>query len=210
VDNGLLETWDVRDLDGLYTLQLSVVDWNNFYRQSTIQVTVDNVAPGIEITYPVTQQLYIMEKDEWVSIQAQATDNFSMRKVEFYLDDEMLTYDTVSPYNQRWTIVMTTTVEQDEALRKLLTENVPVEQFPAPYSTAEDPILEVTNSITVPHTIHVEAVDAAGNRTKSEPVLIYVIHEQEEEEETAEATLGMYNGTRWSLVRREEYPAVPT
>jgi 1A family penicillin-binding protein len=209
VDNGLLETWDVRDLDGLYTLQLSVVDWNNFYRQSTIQVTVDNVAPSIEITYPVTEQLYIMEKDEWVSIQAQAMDNFSMRKVEFYLDDEMLTYDTVSPYNQRWTIVMTTTVEQDAALRKLLTDNVPIEQFPAQYSTTEDPILEVTNSITVPHTIHVEAVDAAGNRTKSEPVLIYVIHEQEEEEETAGATRGMYTENKWAFVRREEDLAVP-
>jgi 1A family penicillin-binding protein len=204
VDNGLLETWDVRDLDGLYTLQLSVVDWNNSYRQSSIQVTVDNVAPAIEITYPVTQQLYTMETDEWVSIQAQATDNFSMRKVEFYLDDEMLTYDTVSPYNQRWTIVMTTTVEQDAALRKLLTENVPVEQFPAPYSTAEDPILEVTNSITVPHTIHVEAVDAAGNRTKSEPVLIYVVHKQEEKQETAEAMQGTYTDTRWASVRREQ------
>jgi hypothetical protein len=103
---------------------------------------------------------------------------------------------------------MTTTVEQDAALRKLLTENVPIEQFPAQYSTAEDPILEVTNSITVPHTIHVEAVDAAGNRTKSEPLLIYVIHEQEEEE-AAEATRGMYYETRWAFVRREEDLAVP-
>jgi hypothetical protein len=101
-------------------------------------------------------------------------------------------------------------VEQDEALRKLLTENVPVEQFPAPYSTAEDPMLEVTNSITVPHTIHVEAVDAAGNRTKSEPVMIYVIHEQEKEEVAPEVTGEAYNDTRWAFVHREEGLAVPT
>jgi hypothetical protein len=210
VDGGLLETWDVRGLDGLYTLQLSVVDWNGFYRQSTIQVTVDNAAPSIEITYPITQQLYVMEEDEWVSIQAQAADNFSMDRVEFYFDKEMLTYDTVSPYNQRWTIVMTTTVEQDAALRKLLAESVPVEQFPAPYSSAEDPVLEVTNSITVPHTIYVEAVDAAGNRTKSEELMIYVVHKQEEEEDTAQANWDLYDERSWALARRENELAVPT
>ena len=197
VDNGPLEIWDVRELDGLYTLQLSTVDWNNHYRQSTIQVTVDNVAPSIEITYPITEQLYVMEKDEWVSIQAQATDNFSMDKVEFYFDDEMLTYDTVSPYNQRWTIVMTTTLEEDAELRKPLID-----------ATEEIPIT-VTNSITVPHTIHVEAVDAAGNRTKSEEVMIFVIHEEEdEEEETAEALRDVWLRGAWAFVRREEEIAV--
>lgn len=204
VDNGLLETWDVRDLDGLITLQLSAVDWNNSYRQSTIQVTVDNEAPTIEITYPITEQLYVMEEDEWVSIQAQAVDNFSMDRVEFFFDDEMLTYDTVSPYNQRWTIVMTTTVEKDADLRKLLEEEIPVEEFPAQYADSEDPILEVTNSITVPHTIWVEAVDAAGNRTKSEEIMIYVIHKQEEEEETAESIPEMALGVPWAFVYREE------
>ncbi|HEM61315.1 MAG TPA: PBP1A family penicillin-binding protein, partial [Chloroflexi bacterium] len=203
VDNGLLETWDVRGLDGLYTLQLSVVDWSGFYRQSTIQVTVDNVAPSVEVTYPVTDQVYVMEQEEWVSIQALATDNFSMDKVEFYLDDELLTYDTVSPYNQRWTIVMTTTLEQDAALRKLLEDNVPPEQFPAPYRSAEDPILELTNAITVPHTIHVEAIDAAGNRTKSEEVRIYVVHKQEDQEETAQARGGTSAPSEWALARRE-------
>jgi hypothetical protein len=69
-------------------------------------------------------------------------------------------------------------------------------------------MLEVTNSITVPHTIHVEAVDAAGNRTKSEPVMIYVIHEQKEEEDTAEGVQGMNAQTRWEFVRREEDLAV--
>ena len=229
VDNGLLETWDVRDLDGLYTLQLSVVDWNSFYRQSTIQVTVDNVAPTIEITYPITEQLYVMETDEWVSFQAQATDNFSMDRVEFFFDDEMLTYDTVSPYNQRWTIVMTTTLEQDAALRKLIAEEVPVEEWPpnvlpieesppddlstdeppTPEDLAEDLILRATIAITVPHTIYVEAVDAAGNRTKSEEVLIYIVHEQEEEEEeTAEVIPDGHLERRWGFVRREGELAV--
>jgi 1A family penicillin-binding protein len=197
VDNGLLETWDVRGLDGLYTLQLSVVDSNNFYRQSTIQVTVDNISPTVEVTYPITEQLYVMEDDEWVSIQAQALDNFSMDRVEFYFDDELLTYDTVSPFNQRWTIVMTTTLAQDTALREQL------EQL------TEEPPLELTNSITVPHTIHVVAIDAAGNRMKSEEVQIYVVHKQEEEEQPETAWWDMSTPGRWAFVRREDEVPAP-
>jgi len=189
VDNGLLEIWDVSQLDGLHTLQLSVVDWNNNYRQATIQVTIDNISPTVEITYPITGQLYVMEDDEWVSIQAQAMDNFSMKKVEFYLDDELLTYDTVSPYNQRWTIVMTTTLEEDRALREMLTEDSPI---------------TLTNSITVPHTIHVVAVDAAGNRMKSEEVVIYVVHKQEEEEEAQRGDWDLWIEGRWAFIRRED------
>ena len=189
VDNGLLEIWDVRQLDGLHTLQLSAVDWNNNYRQASIQVTVDNISPTLEITYPITEQLYVMEDDEWVSIQAQAMDNFSMNKVEFYLDGEMLTYDTVSPYNQRWTIVMTTTVEEDAALRQMITETSPI---------------TLTNPITVPHTIHAVAVDAAGNRMKSEEVLIYVVHKQEEEEEAARWDWDLGIEGRWAFIPRRE------
>ena len=189
VDQGPLETWDVRGLDGLYTLQLSVVDYHNYYRQNTIQVTVDNISPTVEITYPITEQLYVMEDDEWVSIQAQAIDNFSMNKVEFHLDDQLLTYDTVSPYNQRWTIVMSTTLEQDAALRETLTEDTPI---------------TVTESITVPHTIHVVAVDAAGNRMKSEEVLIYVVHKQEEKETAQRGFQDVWPEGRWVYVRRDE------
>jgi hypothetical protein len=65
----------------------------------------------------------------------------------------------------------------------------------------------VTNSITVPHTIRVEAVDAAGNRTKSEDVMIFVVHQQEEEK-TSEAPQGALPENRWAFVVREEELAV--
>jgi hypothetical protein len=110
-----------------------------------------------------------------------------MDRVEFYLDDELLTYDTVSPFNQRWTIVMTTTVEEDAALRKTITDTSPI---------------TITNSITVPHKIHVVAVDAAGNRMESEEVLIYIIHKQEEE--TEETSWDVWTEERWAFVRRED------
>lgn len=106
VDHGLLEMWDASGLNGLYTLQLTVVRNDDSYEQASIQVTVDNTPPEVEITYPPDNALYVMEDDEWVSIQAEAQDNFSIDRVEFYLDDNLLSYDTVSPYNQKWTITM--------------------------------------------------------------------------------------------------------
>jgi len=131
-------------LNGLYTLQLTVVRNDDSYEQASIQVTVDNTPPEVEITYPPDGALYVMEDDEWVSIQAEAWDNFSIERVEFYLDDRLLSYDTVSPYNQKWTITMGSAARET-------------------------------------HTIHVVAVDAAGNRTESERVKINVIPKKEEQ-----------------------------
>lgn len=143
VDHGLLEMWDTSGLNGLYTLQLTVVRNDDNYEQASVQVTVDNTPPEVEITYPPDGAEYVMEEDEWVSIQAEARDNLSIERVEFYLDDNLLSYDTVSPYNQKWTITAMGT-----------------------------------------HTIHVIAIDAAGNRTESEKIKISVIPKKEEQPAT--------------------------
>jgi len=156
VDHGLLEVWDISGLNGLYTLQLTVVRNDDSYEQASIQVTVDNTPPEVEITYPPDDALYVMEDDEWVSIQAEAQDNFSIERVEFYLDDNLLSYDTVSPYNQKWTITATET-----------------------------------------HTIHVVAVDAAGNRTESEKVKIKVISKRAEQPRIGESFWGDREGERF-------------
>ena len=109
VTNSPLEYWDVSGLDGLYTLQLSVVDGGGNYRKATIQVTVDNTPPAVKLIYPYNGHTYVMEYDEYVNIQADAVDNFSMDRVEFYLDDNLLSYSTVPPYNTKWTIAMSDT-----------------------------------------------------------------------------------------------------
>ena len=59
VDNGPLEFWDIMGLeDGLYSLQLTVVDRSQGFRQSTIQVTLDTISPTLELNYP----------DEWFDL----------------------------------------------------------------------------------------------------------------------------------------------
>jgi len=102
---GQLELWDASGLDGLYTLQLSVVKRDGSYQQAAIQVTVDNTPPTVKLIYPYDGAVYVMEEDEYVNIQAEAVDNYSMDRVEYYLDGELLGYSTVPPYNTKWNIV---------------------------------------------------------------------------------------------------------
>jgi membrane peptidoglycan carboxypeptidase len=110
VNGGLMEYWDVADLDGLYTLRLTVVGNDDSIRQDVIQVTVDNTPPSMEMNHPKDGMVFVKEDDEWINIQATAGDNVSMDRVEFFVDNRELATSTVSPYNKSWTIVMSDTI----------------------------------------------------------------------------------------------------
>jgi len=204
VDNAPLEFWDVTGLDGLYTLRLTVVEHNQQIHEYATQVTVDNAPPQVTISYPEEGQVYVMEDDEWLSTQADAMDNFSMDRVDFYLDNRLLGTTTVPPYNKRWTIVMSDTVPslppgtvitstemiinpdgslgtQVITLTEVITgENGLVAQF---FHDGRGLMINDSGRYTETHLIHVIAFDAAGNEVESEPVRVFVIHKEEEEEE---------------------------
>jgi len=105
VDHGVLEFWDVSGLDGLYSLRLSVVDHSMALREATIQVTVDNISPTLDLTYPENGAVYELGYDEWVNINAEVRD-YSIARVEFYVDDgpEPFAVRAVAPFNINWTI----------------------------------------------------------------------------------------------------------
>ncbi|MBN1177723.1 MAG: transglycosylase domain-containing protein [Anaerolineae bacterium] len=106
VDNNLLEYWDLTGLDGLYSLQLSVVDHNQGVRQVTVQVTVDSEPPEIDLSYPVNNSAYVYGQDEWVNINADVFDNYSIGRVEFFRNNEPEPFAvrSVLPYNVNWPI----------------------------------------------------------------------------------------------------------
>jgi hypothetical protein len=110
VDNAPLEFWDISGLeDGLYSLQLTVVDRNQGFRQSTIQVTIDTVSPTLDLNYPTNGTNYVYGDDEWATINAEVFDNLSMDRVEFFLEGgpappEPFAVRNVAPFNVRWTI----------------------------------------------------------------------------------------------------------
>ncbi len=115
VDNGPLEFWDIAGLqDGLYSLQLTAVDHSQAFRQHTIQVTIDTISPTLELNYPEDGDVYTYSDDEWVTVNAEVTDNLSLDRVEFFVEGgppppegealQPFAVRNVAPFNVRWTI----------------------------------------------------------------------------------------------------------
>lgn len=105
VSNGILEYLDTESLqEGLYTLQLTVLYNDGTAERNTIQVTIDKTPPEVAITYPTPGQEYVLGDDEWVNIQADAKDNFAMKRVDFYVDGERFASSDLAPFNKKWTL----------------------------------------------------------------------------------------------------------
>lgn len=146
VDYGLLENWDTTGLDGLYSLRLQVFGHTGEVRETTIQVTVDNIAPTIHLNYPTEGSQYMRGYHEWVNINAEVQD-YSMDRVEFYAyaggkeaqphDLQPFAVRRVAPFNVNWTLSSSTSLGS--------------------------------------HTFYLIAVDAAGNETKSNLVTVRVV-----------------------------------
>ncbi len=81
-----LATWDTSDLNGLYAVQLQVVRTDQRVDTAVTQVTVDNTAPTVSISYPQEGDTLDYATNRQITIQAQAADNLSLATVEFYVD----------------------------------------------------------------------------------------------------------------------------
>jgi membrane peptidoglycan carboxypeptidase len=103
--NDVLGVWDVSGLDGLYTLLLTVQREDGSFSETSVPVTVDNTPPTVAIRFPVPNQS-IFTDDEWVVVQAQAQDDVSLDRVEFYVDNagQPFATSTVPPFTEKWTI----------------------------------------------------------------------------------------------------------
>jgi len=222
VDNNVLEYWDVSQMpDGLYSLELDVVEGNGNYRSARIQVIVDNKPPKVEIIHPLEGAVYTLESDEWVNIQVDALDNYAMDRVEFYVDGQQIGYSTVAPFTKKWTIAMTNTVPSlihDPLVISSTAVITTAELYIEAQTLFDGRMITVTRSITdmhvitatsafttgygvisdtggytETHLIHAIGFDAAGNKTESEKVRIYTIHKPKEEkkETPTPAPVGM-------------------
>lgn len=104
-ENEPLATWDVSELNGLHTLLLTVFRNDGSFSEVTTHVTIDNTPPEATIVFPLPNQ-QIFTDEEWVIIQAQASDDLSIDRVEFYADSAAVPFaiSTVPPFTERWTI----------------------------------------------------------------------------------------------------------
>ncbi len=181
VQNNVLQQLDTKAFaDGPYTLRLTV-NRSDGQRVTTIPITIDNTPPTIVLSEPKPDQLYVMEEDEQINMNALVSDNLSVDRVVFYIDGKGTFTSTVAPYNERWDIEM----------RDL---NSAAGGFPWPAFESDDPDIQpgtvadfgdgfqaiVTNGgvYLEGHETKAIAYDAAGNSAESSPVRVYVRHEK--------------------------------
>jgi penicillin-binding protein 1C len=222
VDNNVLEFWDVRGLqDGLYTLQLTVVDHSQNFRRATSYVTVDNTPPEAAVGYPWPGRIYELEAaDEWANLTAEVSDNVQIDQVEFYLDDELVDFSVVEPYGVKWVLEMKDVkidpnMETVYETRPITNPDGTVVMEPISVTwvavsadgetvtqTWESGFMAIQSgeAYTESHLVHVVAYDAAGNETESEKVRFYVIHQPEEEEEEEDAGAIWWRPERLAMI----------
>lgn len=81
----VLALWDTRNLDGLYSLELMVVDQEGIVHIANRFVIVDNQPPQIEVLHPGEGERY-REQGDPVQFEVRASDNFGLSRVEFMVD----------------------------------------------------------------------------------------------------------------------------
>jgi len=102
VRGGLLATWDTSALSGLYTIQLVVVDGTGRLRTDAVQVTVDNSAPAAVITLPEAGQLIVGDITESTVLQVDASDEYGVARVVFYVDGQVAATLTGESFSTTW------------------------------------------------------------------------------------------------------------
>jgi len=107
VDNNILEFFDTTGIpDGLYTLQLQVVGHDQGVRQATLQFTIDNTPPKVDLTFPIDGSTFTYGVDEWININAEVNDQYAIARVEFFTGDSDTPFRSrnIAPFNVNWTL----------------------------------------------------------------------------------------------------------
>ena len=97
-----LAIWDTSELNGLYAVQLQAVRTDQLVDTAVIQVTVDNTAPDVSITFPQDGDTLAYASNRQLTFQATAVDNLSLSVVEFYVDGVLIGSVDEAPFALTW------------------------------------------------------------------------------------------------------------
>jgi len=97
-----LAVWDTSNLNGLYAVQLQTVRTDQRVVSAIIQVTVDNTAPDVSITYPGDGDTLAYADNHQITFQVTPVDNLSLSVVEFYVDGELVGSTETAPFALTW------------------------------------------------------------------------------------------------------------
>jgi subtilisin family serine protease len=87
--------------DGTHTVRARAVDWANNMTETTTSVVVannDSTAPSVSIASPLNSATV----SGTISIDALASDDLGVQKVQFWVDSSYLGFDASSPYSKSW------------------------------------------------------------------------------------------------------------
>ncbi len=90
--------WDTTGLEGLYSLRLVMTLDDNRFESDAVQVTVDNISPTISLNLTEPGRVYRFPGDSEISLEAQAVDNVTISRVEFFRNGQPLGADESWPY----------------------------------------------------------------------------------------------------------------
>lgn len=131
VDNGVLERWDTKTLDGLYKLRITLTERSvaptpvpaPIVRSGTpqpakppipapipagppkvveIPVVVDNTPPLVSISYPTEGATLRMDENPKIALSAQVSDNDKVAKTDFFVDDQLVGSSNSVPATVDW------------------------------------------------------------------------------------------------------------
>ena len=101
IDN-TLAIWDTSELNGLYAVQLQAVRTDQLVDTAVIQVTVDNSAPDVSITFPQDGDELEYTSNRQMAFQVAASDNLSLAVVEFFVDGVLVDSLDEAPFALTW------------------------------------------------------------------------------------------------------------
>jgi hypothetical protein len=101
VQDGSLGAWDTRGLNGLFTLQLIVVDREGRVRTAALPLIVDNQAPEVRLVLPREGDEIDLSAAPQVVLEVEASDSVLLDRVEFFLDGRRVGQAGAVPYSLR-------------------------------------------------------------------------------------------------------------
>ena len=99
-----LGTWDTSGLNGVYTLQFTVVFQDGSIDTDTKLVTLDNTPPSIALLTGDGATSVRYPAQTVISLLADASDNLTIDRVEFYQNGDLLGIDREWPYGFEYDI----------------------------------------------------------------------------------------------------------
>ncbi len=104
VQDGRLAEWSTAGLNGLYTLQLLVVLQDGQVRTAATPLTLDNQPPSIQLLAPLAGQQLRLASQPSLALQAEASDEVKLERVEFLVDGRRVETLANAPFLFNWAL----------------------------------------------------------------------------------------------------------